>query len=175
MPRNKTNGKTPTTYPVTFELNARPVTVYVSGTQNLLEVLREQLHVTGPKFGCEQGNCGACTVLLDGEPVSSCLVLAVTVEGRKVVTVEGIGTPENLHPLQKAFYENYAAQCGYCTSGMLLSAYALLQKNPHPTRENVIEAISGNLCRCTGYAKIVDAILVAANGNGNGNGKEAAQ
>ncbi len=169
MPIKSAGKKTaaaPTAYDVHFTLNGKPATVNVTATQNLLEVLREKLNVTGPKFGCEQGNCGACTVLLDGEPVSSCLVLATTVEGRSVMTVEGIGTPDKLHPLQKAFYDSYAAQCGYCTSGMLLASYALLQKKPHPTRDEVVEAISGNLCRCTGYAKIVDAILSVSNGNG---------
>ncbi len=169
----RTNGRKapassplPTTYTVNFELNGKPVSAQVNGKQNLLEVLREQLYTTGPKFGCEQGNCGACTVLLDGEPVSSCLVLAATLEGRKVMTVEGLGTPDNLHPLQKAFYDHYSAQCGFCTSGMLVSAYALLQKNPQPNREQVVQAISGNLCRCTGYVKIIDAILDVAQSNG---------
>ena len=147
---------------ISFKLNGKPVTVDAPSGINLLTLLREYLDVTGPKFGCEQGNCGACTVLLDGEPVNACLVLAPTVEGRQVLTVEGIGTPEHPHPLQTAFTEHYGAQCGYCTPGMIISAKALLDRNPNPTREEVAEAIVGNVCRCTGYNKIFESILAAA-------------
>ena len=147
---------------ISFKLNGQPVTVDAPSGINLLTLLREYLDVTGPKFGCEQGNCGACTVLLDGEPVNACLVLAPTVEGRQVLTVEGIGTPEHPHPLQTAFTEHYGAQCGYCTPGMILSAKALLDRNPNPTRDEVAEAIVGNVCRCTGYNKIFESILAAA-------------
>ncbi len=149
-------------YEVPFTLNGQPVQITVKATTTLLDALRDECHVTGPKKGCGTGDCGSCTVLLDGEPVNSCLVLAVTVRGKNVVTVEGLGDPEHLHPLQKAFHEHYASQCGFCTPGMLLVAKSFLDKNPNPTREEVQEAISGNLCRCTGYVKIIDAILAAA-------------
>ena len=147
---------------ISFKLNGKPVTVDAPFGINLLTLLREYLDVTGPKFGCEQGNCGACTVLLDGEPVNACLVLAPTVEARQVVTIEGIGTPEKPHPLQTAFTEHYGSQCGYCTPGMIISAKALLDRNPNPTRDEVAEAIVGNVCRCTGYNKIFESILAAA-------------
>ncbi|OGO09865.1 MAG: (2Fe-2S)-binding protein [Chloroflexi bacterium RBG_13_68_17] len=147
---------------ISFKLNGKKVKVEAPTTVNLLRLLREYLDVTGPKFGCEQGNCGACTVLLDGEPVNSCLVLAATVDGRQVTTVEGIGTPDNPHPIQKAITEHYGAQCGYCTPGMIVSAYALLKKNPNPTRDDVVNALVGNVCRCTGYNKIVESVLAAA-------------
>jgi carbon-monoxide dehydrogenase small subunit len=147
---------------ITFKLNGKQVRAQAPVTINLLTLLRDYLQVTGTKFGCEQGNCGACTVLLDGEPVNSCLVLAPTVEGREVTTVEGIGTPENPHPIQVAITEHYGAQCGFCTPGMVISAYALLKKNPSPTRDEVVSAIVGNVCRCTGYNKIVESVLVAA-------------
>lgn len=149
-------------YKVPLKLNGQAVEVTVKATTTLLDALREQCHIAGPKKGCGTGDCGACTVLLDGEPVNSCLVLAVTARDKEITTVEGIGDIDNLHPLQKAFHEHYAAQCGFCTPGMLLVALAFLDKNPDPTREEVKEAISGNLCRCTGYVKIIDAILAAA-------------
>ena len=149
-------------YPITFTLNGRQVSVEAPATVNLLTLLRDYLNVTSVKFGCEQGNCGACTVILDGEAVNSCLVLAQTVNGREVTTVEGIGTPENPHPLQIAFTEHYGAQCGFCTPGMIMASKALLDKNPHPTREEVVEGIVGNICRCTGYNKIVESILAAS-------------
>jgi carbon-monoxide dehydrogenase small subunit len=149
-------------YPIQFTLNGRSVKVEAPATINLLTLLRDYLNVTSVKFGCEQGNCGACTIILDGEAVNSCLVLAQTVEGRQVVTVEGIGTPDKPHPLQVAFTEQYGAQCGFCTPGMIMASKALLDKNPHPTREEVVEGIVGNVCRCTGYTKIVDSILAAA-------------
>ncbi len=149
-------------YPITFTLNGRQVSVEAPATVNLLTLLRDYLNVTSVKFGCEQGNCGACTVILDGEAVNSCLVLAVTVNGREVTTVEGIGTPEHPHPLQIAFTEHYGAQCGFCTPGMIMASKALLDKNPHPTREQVVEGIVGNICRCTGYNKIVESILAAS-------------
>jgi len=149
-------------YTISFTLNGTPVQVEAPAHINLLTLLREHLDVVSPKFGCAQGNCGACTVHLDGEPVNSCLVLAMTVEGREVTTVEGIGTLREPHPLQVAFYENYGAQCGYCTPGMIMSSVALLQKNPNPTRDDVVNAIVGNVCRCTGYHKIVASVLAAA-------------
>jgi carbon-monoxide dehydrogenase small subunit len=139
-------------------VNGRAVEVMVNPTQTLLKVLREDLGLTGTKKGCEQGDCGACTVLLEGTAVNACLVLALQAEGKEVETIEALGTPEHLHPLQKSFIQNGAVQCGFCTSGMLLSALALLRKNPNPTAEEIRRGISGNLCRCTGYMKIVKAI-----------------
>jgi aerobic carbon-monoxide dehydrogenase small subunit len=147
---------------ITFTLNGKPVQVQAPITINLLTLLRDYLNLTGTKFGCEQGNCGACTVLLDGEPVNSCLVLAPVVAGRQVVTVEGLGTPEKPHPLQVAFTERYGAQCGFCSPGMVISAKALLDRTKNPSREEIVEAIVGNICRCTGYNKIIESIQAAA-------------
>lgn len=149
-------------YPIHFTLNGDPVTVEAPATVNLLTLLRDYLNVTSVKFGCEQGNCGACTIIIDGEAVNSCLVLAHTVEGRHVTTVEGIGTQDNPHPLQAAFTEHYGAQCGFCTPGMIMASKSLLDHNPHPTREEVVNGIVGNVCRCTGYNKIIEAVLAAA-------------
>jgi carbon-monoxide dehydrogenase small subunit len=129
----------------------------------LADFLRRDLGLTGTHLGCEQGICGACTVLVDGEAVRSCLLFAVQVDGRSVTTIEGLApSVERLHPVQKAFWEYHALQCGYCTAGFVLSAYALLRENPNPTREEVREALAGNICRCTGYKNIVDAVLAAA-------------
>jgi carbon-monoxide dehydrogenase small subunit len=127
----------------------------------LLDLLRETLGLTGPKKGCDEGDCGACTVLLNGKAVNACLVLAVRATGATVITIEGLGDPRHPHPLQWAFVENAAVQCGYCAPGMILSAKALLDENPDPTALEVRQALAGNLCRCTGYAKIVDAVLIA--------------
>ena len=149
-------------YPITFMLNGRQVSVEAPANVNLLTLLRDYLNVTGPKFGCEQGNCGACTVLLDGEAVNSCLVLALTVDGRQIVTIEGIGSPAHPHPLQKAFVEHYGSQCGFCTPGMIMSSKALLDNNPEPSRAEVVDALVGNVCRCTGYQKITESVLAAA-------------
>jgi aerobic-type carbon monoxide dehydrogenase small subunit (CoxS/CutS family) len=135
--------------------------------KTLLEVLREDLGLTGTKHGCELGECGTCTVLIDGAPVLSCLVLPVEVEGRRITTVEGMAREGRLHPLQQAFAELGAAQCGYCTPGILLTATALLAERPSPTRQEVKEALAGNLCRCTGYTKILDAVELAALRMGN--------
>jgi len=129
---------------------------------SLLEVLREELGLTGTKHGCELGECGTCMVLLDGQPVLSCLTLPVECEGRPIRTVEGMAGPEGLHPLQRAFVELGAAQCGYCTPGFLLGAEALLKQNARPTRAEIAEALAGNLCRCTGYLKIFEAVELAA-------------
>ena len=132
-------------------------------TETLVDLLRERLQMTGTKKGCDTGDCGACTVLLDGRPVNACLVLAVEAEGHEILTIEGLkGKEEGLHPIQKAFVEHGGIQCGYCTPGMILTAKAFLDKNPNPTEEEVKEAIVGNLCRCTGYVKIVRSILAAA-------------
>ncbi len=153
-----------TTQPLTMKLNGEEVTVPVKPSALLVEVLRDQLDLTGTKVACGEGECGACTVLLDGEPVNSCLVPAFKAQGREVMTVEGLAPLGELHPLQKAFVEHGAVQCGYCTPGMLMSAKALLDHNPNPTEDEIRLAISGNLCRCTGYAKIVEAILDVGTG-----------
>jgi aerobic carbon-monoxide dehydrogenase small subunit len=152
---------------ITFVLNGRPVTVHAPGEMTLLALLRDHLLLTGTKCGCEIGQCGACTVLLDGRAVASCLVLAGQVAGRHVETVEGLAeevTPDGagLHPLQKAFLDLDAVACGFCTPGMLMSALALLRATPRPTRGEIRRALSGNLCRCTGYQPIVDAVVRAA-------------
>ena len=148
--------------PLQFRHNGRDVALFVDGGTNLLVVLREMVGDTTPKFGCGQGGCGACTVLIDGDAHLSCLTLAEAVEGRAVETLDGIKNGPNLHPLQRAFADGFAAQCGYCTPGMLMAAKALLDKVPQPSREQVVEAISGNICRCTGYEPIINAVLAAA-------------
>lgn len=148
--------------PIQFRHNGEERAVFVADGQNLLDVLRRGIGDLTPKFGCGQGSCGACTVLIDGAPHLSCLTLAETVEGRAVDTVAGLAAGARLSPLQDAFMAHFAAQCGYCTDGMLMSAEALLRANPRPTREEVVEAISGNLCRCTGYEAIIEAILDVA-------------
>jgi carbon-monoxide dehydrogenase small subunit len=153
-----------TTQALTMKLNGEEVTVQVKPSALLVEVLRDQLELTGTKVACGEGECGACTVLLDGKPVNSCLVPALKAQGREVMTVEGLAPLGELHPLQKAFVEHGAVQCGYCTPGMLMSAKALLDHNPNPIEDEIRLAISGNLCRCTGYAKIVEAILEASAG-----------
>lgn len=145
-----------------FTLNGRPATAEVEPHRSLLWLLREHFDLTGAKEGCGVGECGACTVLLDGKAVNACLVLAGKVQGREVLTVEGLGGPEALHPLQQRFIEKNAVQCGFCTPGMLLSARALLARTPHPTRPEIRTALAGNLCRCTGYNQIVDAVYLAS-------------
>jgi carbon-monoxide dehydrogenase small subunit len=145
-----------------FVVNGDPVEVAVEPATTLLECLRQDLHLTGSKQGCDKGDCGACTVLLDGRAVLACLVLAHAVAGRQVTTVEGLASAGRLHPLQDAFDSQGAAQCGFCTPGMLMSAFALLEENAQPTREEVRQALAGNLCRCTGYTKILDAVVTAA-------------
>lgn len=143
-------------------LNGQPQTFLCEPRQSLLEVLRDELMLTGAKEGCNNGNCGACNVILDGVLVNSCLVLAVEANGAKITTVEGLATGGKLHPLQQKFLEHAALQCGICTPGFLVSAKALLDKNPDPTEEEVRLWLSGNLCRCTGYDKIIRAVLDAA-------------
>ncbi len=143
-------------------LNGDDIEFLAEPRQSLLEVLRDVLGLTGAKEGCNNGNCGACNVLLDGVLVNSCLVLGVEVEGRNVTTIEGIATPQGLHPLQQAFLEHASLQCGICTPGFIVSAKALLDKKPHPTEHEVRHWLAGNLCRCTGYDKIVRAVLDAA-------------
>ncbi len=152
-------------YPLTLRVNGDTYEVAVRPQWSLLEVLRDQLELTGTNDGCRTGNCGACTVLLDGRPVTSCLMLALDADGREVTTIEGLSANGELHPLQRAFVEHGAIQCGYCTPGMILSAYALLKENPQPTEHDVRLALIGNLCRCTGYAKIIEAVM-AATGDG---------
>jgi len=152
--------------PVQFHLNGAEKAVFVEDGQNLLGVLRRGVGDLTPKYGCGQGTCGTCTVLIDGEPHLSCLTLAETVEGRQVMTTAGLADGNRLHPLQTAFMEEFAAQCGYCTPGMLMAAKALLDRTPDPSREEVVEAISGNICRCTGYEPIINAILKAAKSGG---------
>ena len=150
--------------PLQFRHNGRDVALFVDGGTNLLVALREMIGDMTPKFGCGQGGCGTCSVLIDGELHLSCLTLAETVAGRSVETLDGIKDGPNLHPLQRAFAENFAAQCGYCTPGMLMAAKALLDRNPSPSRDEVVNAISGNICRCTGYEPIINAVLAAASG-----------
>ncbi len=145
-----------------FTLNREETEVLCEARQSLLEVLRDELDLTGSKEGCTTGDCGACSVLLDGDVVCSCLVLAVEAQGREVLTVEGLATPEGLHPLQQKFLEHAALQCGVCTPGFLVAAKSLLDENPNPTEEEVRYELAGNLCRCTGYDKIVRAVLDAA-------------
>lgn len=145
-----------------LRVNGERYEVAAPAHHTLLEVLREELGLTGTKHGCELGECGTCAVLVDGEPVLSCLLMPQDCEGKEVVTVEGMAAGAELHPLQRAFADNGAAQCGYCTPGFLLTAQALLESNPSPDREEIREALSGNLCRCTGYLKIYEAIEVAA-------------
>lgn len=147
---------------VSFHLNDRVVNVKADANRTLLDILRVELGLTSVKRGCDQGECGACTVLVDGSPVNSCLVLALQVEGRLVTTVDGLVDDQVMVALREAFMEDGAVQCGFCTPGMLLSAYALLKGNPKPVDEDVKTAIEGNLCRCTGYVNIIKAILDAA-------------
>lgn len=147
---------------IELSVNGSPYRLSVEPGRTLLEVLREDLGLTGTKEGCASGECGACTVLLDGEPIRSCLTLAVDVRGREVVTIEGLAENRNPHKIQKAFIDLGAIQCGFCTAGMILVGKALLEKHPEPDERQIRKAISGNLCRCTGYAKIVKAIKAAS-------------
>lgn len=147
---------------ITLNVNDTEYTLGVKSHHTLLKVLREQLGLTGTKIGCENGECGACTVLMDGEPVNACMVLAVEAEGHSIETVENLNKSGELHPLQKAFVKNNAIQCGFCTPGMLMTAKGYLAKHPNPSEEEVRQALVGNLCRCTGYVRIVESILEAA-------------
>jgi aerobic-type carbon monoxide dehydrogenase small subunit (CoxS/CutS family) len=150
------------TYSLTMTLNGQEVTLEIEPSDLLAYVLRDRLGLTGTKIGCDEGECGACTVILDGQAVDSCLLPAMKADGCEVVTVEGLAKGGELDPLQQAFIDKGAVQCGYCTPGLLMSARALLDENPHPSEQEVKDAIAGNLCRCTGYLKIVEAIKEAA-------------
>jgi carbon-monoxide dehydrogenase small subunit len=147
---------------VKLTVNGEPTEVTVGPWVTLLEVIRDKLGLTGTKEACSLGECGACTVILDGKAVNSCLVLAVEANGKEILTIEGLREDGELHPLQKAFVDEGAVQCGFCTPGMILSAKALLDKNPEPEEDDIKEALAGNLCRCTGYIKIVKAVKTAA-------------
>jgi len=147
---------------ISFVLNSDPVDILIEEHKALVDVLRDDLNLTGIKKGCEAGECGACTVILDSRPINSCLTLAIEVHGHEVTTIEGIAKNGKLSPLQQQFIDKWAFQCGYCTPGMIMSATALLDRHPHPTEIEIREAIEGNLCRCTGYQKIVEAVMAAA-------------
>jgi len=148
---------------IEFVLNGKPTKALVKPNTTLLDLLHNELKLTGTKKGCDRGDCGACTVQLDGRAVNSCLVLAPQVAGKKVTTIEGIGSEDNLHPLQEAFVDLDAVQCGYCIPGLIMCAKALLEENPNPTTDEIRNYVSGNLCRCTGYLHQIDAIKAAAN------------
>jgi len=147
---------------ITFTVNGRVEERDVREDERLLDLIRDDLQLTGTKEGCGEGECGACTVLIDGKAIASCLVLAPQVDGKEILTVEGLAKGEELHPIQRAFVEKGAVQCGFCTPGFIMSTYALLTSNPSPNDEEIMAALEGNLCRCTGYAKILDAVRYAA-------------
>ncbi len=146
---------------IELEVNGKTQEVFVEPWKTLLEVLREDLGLTGAKMGCDDGNCGACTVIVDGQAIKSCLMLALQAGGKQILTIEGLGSAENLHPLQQAFIDHFAVQCGYCTPGMIMTAKALLDEKPEATEEDIRENLHGNICRCTGYVKIVEAVEAA--------------
>ena len=155
-----------TRYRVKFEVNGAVVEIEVEARETLLDALRHQLGLTGTHAGCEEGSCGACTVLIDGDVVRSCLVLAVQLEGRSVTTIEALGQPEDLHPVQETLRRHHGLQCGFCTPGVVLTAVDLLAHNPAPTEAEIRQALAGNLCRCTGYAGIISAIVELAGARG---------
>lgn len=160
---------------IRLTVNGDQVEVGVRDEETLLQMLRERLNLTGTKQGCDLGDCGSCTVLLDGEPVLSCLILAAAVDGRVVETIEGVSRGDWLHPVQEAFNDAGAVQCGFCTPGMVLASKALLEHDPRPTRPEIRRALSGNLCRCTGYVKIIDAVERAASAYPEGDPLEAVE
>ncbi len=164
MPQMITDKDGVRRYLITLHVNGDAKTVLVKGNAILTNVLRDQLDLTGTKKGCELGDCGSCTVLVDGKPVDSCLMLAVEADGREITTIEGVAANGKLDAIQESMINHAAVQCGYCTPGMILSAKALLTRNPHPTEAEVREAIAGNLCRCTGYVHIVEAVLATSQG-----------
>lgn len=147
---------------IRLTVNGKPVEREVDAETRLLDLLREDLHLTGTKEGCGEGECGACTVLIDGRPVNSCLVLAPQANGADVLTIEGVADGDRLHPIQQAFIDSGGVQCGFCTPGFIMSTYALLRDTPDPTDDEIRSALEGNLCRCTGYGKIVEAVQLAA-------------
>lgn len=147
---------------ISFKLNNQSVTVNVNGEESLLTVIREYLNKTGTKYGCGLGDCGACTVLVDNDPVRSCMILIEDVAGKEILTIEGLSSNSTLHPIQKSFMAHDALQCGFCTPGMIMNAYGLLIRNPDPTRENILNAMEENLCRCGSYNRIIDAIETAS-------------
>ncbi len=151
------------TLPLTMTVNGRRVTLQIESDELLVDVLRDRLDLIGTKIGCNEGECGACTVIMDGQAVLSCLIPAMRAQGREIATIESLSDGNTLHPLQQAFVEHGAVQCGYCTPGFIMSAKALLDENKHPSRDEIKEAIAGNLCRCTGYVKIIEAIEAVAN------------
>ena len=150
---------------ISLEVNGEQIELEVAARRLLVHVIRDDLGLTGTHVGCDTGNCGACTVHLDGEPVKSCMMLAVQADGAKIGTIEGLAGDGELTPLQQAFNTHHALQCGYCTPGMLMSATALLERNPHPTEDEVRYALQGNICRCTGYVNIVEAVVAAGGGS----------
>lgn len=147
---------------ITLVVNGEPREVLVRPSETLLNILREKLGMTGAKHGCDTGKCGSCTILLDGKPIRSCLALAISVRDREITTIEGLSRNGNLHPIQQAFIDSGAVQCGFCTPGMILFTKAFLEESPHPTDDEIRQALSANICRCTGYIKIVDAIKAVA-------------
>jgi carbon-monoxide dehydrogenase small subunit len=164
MPQVTMDKKGNKRYLTHLRVNGDEYTVVVKANATLVNVLRNDLNLTGTKKGCELGDCGSCTVLLDGRPVDSCMVLAVEADGREITTIEGVAQHGRLDALQESFINHAATQCGYCTPGMILAAKALLTRNPHPSEQEVREAISGNLCRCTGYVHVVEAVMAVAEG-----------
>ena len=147
---------------ITLTVNSEEYAIFVRPNWTLLYVLREVLHLTGTKFGCGTGDCGACKVLIDGKAQNSCTLLARNAQGKQIITIEGVSQGSKLHPVQRAFVDSGAIQCGFCTPGMVICAIALLNTNPDPTKEEIVEALSNNICRCTGYKKIIEAIQLAA-------------
>ena len=147
---------------ITLIVNGKERSVATDPQRSLLDVLREDLHITGPKYGCGEAQCGACTVLMDGRPIRSCVLPVSLADKKKITTIEGLADGDRLHPVQKAFLDEGAVQCGYCTPGMILTAVALLKENPRPTDEQIVEAMNGNICRCNGYTKILSAVRRAA-------------
>ena len=154
------------TQTIRFRLNGESIDLDTEGDRTLLWVLRTDLKQTGAKYGCGAGICGSCTVIVDGEPVRSCITRLDSIQGKDVTTIEGLAQDGDLHPLQQAFYELGGYQCGYCTPGMIMNAYGLLQKNPKPTRDEIVEGMENNLCRCSAYKRIVEAIEMASGQNG---------
>jgi carbon-monoxide dehydrogenase small subunit len=152
----------PKTYPLAMTVNGREVAIEITADELLVDVLRDHLGLTGTKIGCNEGECGACTIIMDGRPVLSCLIPALRAQGCEILTIEGLSDGDTLHPVQQAFVDHGAVQCGYCIPGFIMSAKALLDRNPHPSNEQIKEAIAGNLCRCTGYVKIIEAIEAVA-------------